>query len=391
MISEKPKLLFVMNNMCMGGIQKALVSLLVELAPYFEITLLLFWKSGPLIDEIPHSIKVIETKSLFRYIGMAQKDCSTILSKFIRGVLVVITRILGRSVAIRLMKSSVKKDHLEQYNAIISYSHCQSPKMFYAGTAEYVLSLPSGNNKICYIHCDYKNSGTSCKENNRIYRRFNKIICVSESVRNGFLKILPDMKDKVIVIENPINCEKVRELSLADSVMYNSAVVNILSVARLGKEKGILRVVKLLASVSCNDFKYYVIGDGDQKSECEKVIDQFGLNDKVVLVGETVNPYRYMKNADLLLVPSYHEAAPVVYQEAKALALPVLTTKTLSASEIIGEKYGWVVENTDRQLKEKLLFLLAHKDEIIKKKEKIVQLKETKIDIVDFYKKIIQF
>ena len=134
-------MLFVMNNMCMGGIQKALISLLNELCTEFDITLLLFWKCGPLVDEIPSSVEVVETKSMFRLIGMSQHGCTTFLEKTTRGALVILTRLLGRRAAIELMKPSIRKDKLGDFDMVVSYSHCQASKMFYAGTAEYALKM----------------------------------------------------------------------------------------------------------------------------------------------------------------------------------------------------------------------------------------------------------
>ena len=68
------------------------------------------------------------------------------------------------------------------------------------------------------------------------------------------------------------------------------------------------------------------------------------------MLGEQDNPYRYMINADMLVVPSYHEAAPVVFQEAQVLGLPVFTTNTLSANEMVSDRYGMVVENSEEAM-----------------------------------------
>ena len=51
-----------------------------------------------------------------------------------------------------------------------------------------------------------------------------------------------------------------------------------------------------------------------------------------------------MRNADLLLITSWHEAAPMVIDEARVLSLPVLSVKTTSSDEMISE-CGWVCEN----------------------------------------------
>ena len=49
------------------------------------------------------------------------------------------------------------------------------------------------------------------------------------------------------------------------------------------------------------------------------------------------NPYGYMRAADVLLIPSFSEAAPMVIHESALLGTPILTTETSSAD---GERHG---------------------------------------------------
>ena len=68
------KLLIVNNNMHLGGVQKALVSLLAEIQDQYDITLFLFSAKGPYMAEIPERVKVITAKSLYRCFGISQAE-----------------------------------------------------------------------------------------------------------------------------------------------------------------------------------------------------------------------------------------------------------------------------------------------------------------------------
>ena len=52
------KILIVNNNMHIGGVQKALVSLLWAIRDRYDITLLLFHRGGEYQKDIPPEIKV---------------------------------------------------------------------------------------------------------------------------------------------------------------------------------------------------------------------------------------------------------------------------------------------------------------------------------------------
>ena len=47
------RILIVNNNMHIGGVQKALLNLLQTLHADYDITLLLFYRGGALLNEVP--------------------------------------------------------------------------------------------------------------------------------------------------------------------------------------------------------------------------------------------------------------------------------------------------------------------------------------------------
>lgn len=83
----------------------------------------------------------------------------------------------------------------------------------------------------------------------------------------------------------------------------------------------------------------------------------------MILHGEQKNPYRYLKNAKLFLLPSYHEAAPMVFGEASCLGIPILSTETTSAIEMVeNQGAGWVCKTDDKSLLQKMKNVLHDLD-----------------------------
>lgn len=68
------KILIVNNNLDMGGIQKSLVNLLNEVQGKYNITLLLFSKSGALLKDVPDRVNIITPNHCYRMLGMTKDE-----------------------------------------------------------------------------------------------------------------------------------------------------------------------------------------------------------------------------------------------------------------------------------------------------------------------------
>ena len=146
--------------------------------------------------------------------------------------------------------------------------------------------------------------------------------------------------------------------------------IKILTVCRLEAEKGLLRCVPMMKACEKQglSFVWHIVGDGTEKEKLAKAIMENGLSARVIFHGNVENPYPYMKKADFFFLPSFHEAAPLVFEEARLLGLPILTTETLSARALVGD-FGIVCQNDDAALEAALLdFLKEKRYETIRKR-----------------------
>ena len=340
------KILIVNNNMQIGGIQKSLLNLLNSVHDDYDITLLLFSDYGVLLKDVPSNVNVVfadeRTKVLGTPWNSLKKTPKMLFCKFYSKI---ICRLKGKDAALNFLFKKQRK--ITGFDAVISFSHCTPEKTLSIGTPEFVLNCTESDNKICFIHCDYIHSNTCSEHNNRIYSRFDRIACCSESVRKNFLQMIPELENRTFAVRNFYDMSIV-EQAKDNPYCYDDNYVNLISVARLSEEKGILRAVKTLADANRKDIRYFVVGSGPQENEIKEYICRHNLQDNVFLLGEMKNPYRYMLNADYLLVPSYHEAAPMVFDEANILNLPVISTKTTSACEML-TKFDLIVEEFDNK------------------------------------------
>lgn len=353
------KLLIVNSNLHIGGVQKALVSLLWNIRERYDVTLLLFYRGGELLQELPPEVKVVSAGGAWRYLGMTREDVHTLRDRAARAFFAAITRLFGRKYAVLLMSLGQRK--LRGYDVAISYLHNSAAKVFYGGCNDFVLKHTEAERKITFLHCDYIRCGADTLDNRKQYARFDTIAACSQGCADAFLKARPELRGKVMVVRNCHRFEKIREEADADPQSLMPGKINIVTVARLGKEKGVERALQAIAQLGSwrERIHYYVVGDGVQMNLLQQLIREEKLADVVTLCGQQQNPYGYIKAADLLLIPSYSEAAPLVIGEAAALGTPVLSTETSSAREMIEKSgYGWVCGNSVESMRDTLKWIL---------------------------------
>lgn len=361
------KLLIVNNNLHIGGVQKALISLLWNIHDRYDVTLLLFYAGGELLKELPPGIKVVALNSGYRFLGVPRQKARSWQERIVRGCFAVITRLIGRKYAVSLMGTGQKR--LEGYDVAISYLHNAGEKAFYGGCNDFVLNHVSVKKKIAFLHCDYSLCGANTPDNNRQYARFDVIAACSQGCANAFCKVNPQLAHKVMVVPNCHRYDRIRAMAEVAPVFMDPEKINLVTVSRFGKEKSVDRALEAIVGLGGlkDRIHYYIIGDGLQKPKLLEILEREQLQSCVTLCGQMDNPYGYMQAADLLWIPSRSEAAPLVIGEAACLGTPILSTKTSSAQEMILETgFGWVCENSVQSMTEALVGLLSQPEQLDK-------------------------
>ena len=327
------KILIVNNNMDAGGIQKSLLNLLNQLSDKYDISLLLFSKSGIFLKDVPDNVRIVDVANVYNILGLSKNDLKKQPILFLlKAFLKLIARIFNKRFAMKLLGLFQKE--IRGFDVVISFSHLTHYKSFNNGVAEFVLDKTVSNRKICFIHCDYLNSGLSSEYNNMLYFEFDKLAFCSQSVKERFLSVVPDLEKKCFVQRNFYDLTILEKCN--PPFLYDLNYINLIIVARLSKEKGVIRFFKDYLDCGREDIRVYYVGDGPLKKELNELIEMHNQKSNVFILGEKSNPYVFMNGADYLVVPSEHEAAPMVFDEARLLGLSVISTNTTSAAEMLG-------------------------------------------------------
>lgn len=342
-----------------GGAEKVLVSFANELvARGHSVEVLELYERGflkPQFDPRVTFYAICSREYTEKYyMSLQQIKAAHGLEKLVGCAKLAFSKIVGYR---RFAEKLAAKHYSRRYfDVAINYLEGESP--------EFLLSHIQAGKYLQWYHTDVANLEHP-EETDALIPWFSKmdaLICVSEYARQSFVRRYPSLAEKTHVLYNFFDARSMTEQA-KEPLHYAEERPILLSVGRMTPQKKYLRFLEVLARLRDEGFSFswYVLGTGLELEEIQKKTEQLGLADRVHLEGLTDNPYRYMKNCDLFVLPSGWEGFPTVTVEAKVLGCPVLATDVSGIREqLVHGETGWIVENSEEGIYQGLKHLLLH-------------------------------
>ncbi len=359
------RILIVDKSFAVGGIQTSLINMVKELKNKHEIDVLMFHNGGILKSRFPEDVNIIEPCFLMQLHGMTAADAKKkgILTYGMRIVTGIFDRLFTNRFSIWFALLFQKK--LRGYDVAIAFHQEDSPRATVSGFYRFVSKKTDAPVKIGWIHYVPGTVSFDDRKNVKYMAKMDKLVCVSGATAEHFASTHPVLADKIGYCYNFQDIERIKILSRSEpTVKFDKSKFNCFSANRLTAQKAVPRAIKAFASVLKEnpDVVWYIAGDGSDRAECERLILENGLSEQIILLGALDNPYPYMRQCDLYILPSVSEAAPMVYGEAMICKAPIFTSNTLSTAEMVPEELGLICENSEEGLRNGLEKLLSNRE-----------------------------
>lgn len=378
------KILFVTPHMIIGGVEKALVTLLEQFpSDKYIIKILMVKAHGPLLNEIPKNVEYGE-------IDIPNNIADELLAGGVRASIKnnlatfkfhKVIKLIWRKMILKDPFSDLNisfkdiNELQEEFDIAICY-HMHMPFI-----VRYVSDKVSAKKKICWIHNDFNQTKYDVKRLESYLDEYDYFFAVSKQLETEFVNIIPKFQSKTSVFYNIISDKKIKRLANDGYCEVNNLHCNnkvkLITIGRLSYQKGYDLAINICKKLKEDniDFCWFILGEGEEREKLERRIKELQLADYFILLGAKSNPYPYLKMCDIYIQTSRHEGYCTTLNEARILNKPIVTTNVSGVSEMLEHKKTALISNFDeRELYLNILELInndALRDKLSKNLEEI--------------------
>ena len=301
------KVLHIINNLGAGGSEKLIVD-----------TLPIYNQKGITVD----LLVLTQTNSVFLN-NLTEQNCCKIYN-------LNITSIYDPRIVFKL------KSFLEK--ADIIHAHL-FPTFYYVALCKRLFNIKS---KLIYTEHNTSNR----RMNNWFFKPFDlcmysvydKIVCISESVKTVLQLYYKLQESQIEVIPNGINLKAIYKAQSVDLAsvdpLFQSEYKYIIQVSRFQKQKDQTTLIKSLCHLP-NHVKLILVGTGVLLEKCQIQVSKLKLQDRVIFLGFRGDVPSLLKSCDIIVLSTFYEGLSLSSMEALACGKPFIGTNVPGLKEVI--------------------------------------------------------
>ena len=194
-----------------------------------------------------------------------------------------------------------------------------------------------------------------------IYRGYDKVICITEEIKKILQKHTSLRDATFVVIENGVNLSAITK---SDSLLkhkintkFSQADSLLIQVAGFREQKDQVTLIQALTYLPEN-VKLALVGDGVTRKECEVLVGELQLTDRVVFLGLRMDVPQLLKSADIIVLSSKFEGLSLSSIEGMAAGKPFIASEVPGLTEIVKGAGVLFEQGNAAALAEKIMNLL---------------------------------
>ena len=332
-----PRALFGLRSLVAGGVESAALTLHRHLNdPHWRVWLALLEDYGDLDEQSRDLRRILRPRMATSTASRREDFCFVVKA---------LPRILGYSFRVRALLSKVRPE--------IFFSH--SGAEFLAATRpvahpDTIWVAGVGSDVLRDMTSKHPSlEGLFVRVLSFLYRGPHKLVTASHGLRRSLVEKLQLPPENIVVIPNPVDLVMVAQ-GAQQSCPEAPPEPFILGVGRLTQVKGFDLLVRSVANLdrSHGPVSLVLLGDGEERTNLQRLAQELGYC-RLHMLGFEANPWRFMRAALAVAVPSRLEGFSNVTVEAMGCGVPVVVTDCPHGPrEIISEgRHGILVPSDD--------------------------------------------
>lgn len=347
------RILILHSNMELGGAETSLLGLLQSIDySRYSVDLMLLEQKGELFALLPKEVNLLSPPDAYQCMTLPIAD---VLMKKHR-IDIMCARLIGRIFG---RKSSTPTYTIKQ----IAYKLALPFLPHIPGEYDMAISFIDPHyivsNKVNakvtlgWLHTDFSRIKPDFKRDYKMWDSLDYIVHISDSCKDKFDAVYPDLVHKSIVIENVLSKSFIQnraEEPVTENEMLSDSV-KLLSIGRFSHQKNFDNVPDICRRIIEEgiDVKWFLIGYGGDEELIRSKIKEAGMENHVIILGKKSNPYPYIKACDVYVQPSRYEGKCVAVREAQILGKPVIITNYATAQSQLKDGFDGTIVPLDNE------------------------------------------
>ena len=198
-----------------------------------------------------------------------------------------------------------------------------------------------------------------------IYSGYEKTIAITTDIKKILQQHAQLPAEKITVIENGINLTAQRDAVAMHKAAIHPKILEgdfvLIMVAGFREQKDQPTLIKALQHLPAH-VKLLLVGDGIQRAECESLVNQLNLQNRVFFLGLRSDVPSLLKSADAVVLSSKYEGLSLSSIEGMASGKPFIASDVPGLSEVVDGAGILFPQGDDQQLANEIRRLMTDKE-----------------------------
>lgn len=172
-----------------------------------------------------------------------------------------------------------------------------------------------------------------------LYPLSDKIIAISDGIYSFLLNDIHVPQNKLFKIYNPIDKENIIQKS-NEICQFELPDNFIVFIGRISPVKNISLLINSFDKLNIHNTYLVIVGDGSELRQIKDMVQNLKNKKQIIFVGSVSNPLPILSKSKLLVLSSFSEAFPTILLESMCLNVPIVSTPTKGANEILANVKG---------------------------------------------------